>query len=370
MKTVLLISMEFPPKVGGAGVVGLNTAKALSGLGYDVTVVTEAESAEYYKEDNLAFDLISIKTIKFLRPWIIWFKLRRVLTYFDLIILNDGVAKKFGAYCLPKKILCKTVVYSHGQEGPAIFNTKSLKYLLARYPQRLAKLMHRCKKVVAVSNYMKSELLSCHPLANLGENIEVVYNSYDSTVFKPLESDVRERLGIAKGVVVLVSACRIVREKGLLRKLDIFSQLHSAGYYYHWIVIGDGDLLGELNVMVQERGLGKYVHFIGKLPQAKMAEYFSAADVFWLLSELNESLGNVYIEANACLIPTIGFDKGGVKEAIEDGGSGFLVTNNSECISILKNKKWLQIDQGDIIRHVSNFTLLHNLGNAKFLKKI
>ena len=373
MKKILLLSFELPPQIGGAGVVGYNTAKALAQIGYDVTLVSEKSNVKSHNREELPFNLIGIKTIKFIRPLIIWFKLRKILDDYDLIILNDGVAKKFGAYCLGQRYHSKTVIYSHGQEGPWIFESRSIKYRLARYSQKLSNLMHNCRKVVSVSEYMKQELLSCKTLKDLSGNIEVVYNGYDSSIFKPVNTNKRQELNIPNDADVLISISRIVRDKGYLKKLDIFERLIRDGVIYYWIIVGgeiiinNDEFLKELKEQIRERGLSKYIRFTGSVKQTELSSYLCSANVFWLLSNYNESFGNVYIEANACGLPSIGVDRGGVKEAIEDGVSGFVLSDGPNCQTILKEKRWENIKQSDIENHVRKFSLLDNIKNADFL---
>ncbi|QQL44313.1 glycosyltransferase family 4 protein [Sulfuriroseicoccus oceanibius] len=372
-KRVLMVSVEMPPQVGGAGIVGYRTAQTISEFGFDVTVLTEARNAQFLEGDSsLKASVIGVKTTKLLRPYQLWAAIRKWWDQYDLVVLNDGVAKRFGAYCLNSTQLAKCVVYLHGQEGPDILGNPSLKLRIGGYRKRFVQLMNRCQEVVAVSHYMRSEILDFDCCASLESKISVVYSGFDSNMFCPTESSLRSRLGIPNEADVLISVSRIVERKGYGRMLRLFGELCEMGESYHWVVVGDGAYLKTLKEGVQALGITSKVHFVGSYPQEDLASLLSGADVFWLLTEFQESLGNVYFEANACGLPTIGPPNGGVVEAIEHGVSGYLVACDSDCLSVLRNRSWRQIQpwSAPFRAHLGRFSVRDNLLNARFMKRL
>ena len=58
--------------------------------------------------------------------------------------------------------------------------------------------------------------------------------------------------------------------------------------------------------------------------------------------------------ANACGIPVIGNDIGGVKESISSNKSGFLVKNKEECLSVILNRKYKLLSVKGIIENSKN----------------
>ena len=85
-----------------------------------------------------------------------------------------------------------------------------------------------------------------------------------------------------------------------------------------------------------------------------LRDFYSNSDVFWLLSNFDESLPLVYIEAQTCGCPVIGRNKGGVRETISKN-SGFLVENEFEAFQILKNKEYLKLKKENIIKFANQF---------------
>ena len=57
----------------------------------------------------------------------------------------------------------------------------------------------------------------------------------------------------------------------------------------------------------------------------EMPSVYKGADMFVLPAEMNETFGQVFIEAMSCGIPVIGAQTGGIPEIISDSYNGFLV---------------------------------------------
>jgi glycosyltransferase involved in cell wall biosynthesis len=77
---------------------------------------------------------------------------------------------------------------------------------------------------------------------------------------------------------------------------------------------------------------GTPTFFAGYLSGDKLAQAFSAADLF-LLTSKTETLGLVLLEAMAAGCPTIAARAGGIPDIIEDGVSGFLFDHEQEAIA-------------------------------------
>ena len=103
--------------------------------------------------------------------------------------------------------------------------------------------------------------------------------------------------------------------------------------------------------------MDKFIIFEGAKNREELRYYYSNVDIFWLLSNFDESFGLVYLEAQACGCPAIGRNSAGVKEAINDGESGFLINSEDEVLDILKDKKYLKLKQEDVLSFSGKFKL-------------
>jgi len=90
----------------------------------------------------------------------------------------------------------------------------------------------------------------------------------------------------------------------------------------HWILVGDGELRGELEAQAQRLGLVSHVHFTGW--RDDVAEMLALADVFVLPSE-SEGFGRVLVEAMAMGRPVVATNVGGIPDIVLDGETGLLV---------------------------------------------
>lgn len=89
-------------------------------------------------------------------------------------------------------------------------------------------------------------------------------------------------------------------------------------------VYGKGELLGEFQNLVKNRGLESNVYFGGFVDNNLVPDILNNIDVFLLGSRL-ESFGVAAVEAMACEIPVIATRASGFQEVIEDGETGLLV---------------------------------------------
>lgn len=122
------------------------------------------------------------------------------------------------------------------------------------------------------------------------------------------------RLNVVKGHQDLLSALRILRDRGIEVELDIAGEDDAGGSGYHQALQAHLDGLG----------LGQNARLLGAISAAEVRRHLLAADVF-VLASWHEPLGVAYMEAMACGVPTLGTDAGGVRELITHGKDGMLV---------------------------------------------
>ena len=134
----------------------------------------------------------------------------------------------------------------------------------------------------------------------------------------------RQRLGIAKDELLLVTTTRLARWKRVDRAIDAVAALRGRGLPARLIVVGDGEERANLERQADALELQPFVSFTGAVPQTEVQRYLWAADVFLSINELS-NVGNPLLEAmlSGCCILTI--DEGETRELIEDGETGVLL---------------------------------------------
>ena len=82
--------------------------------------------------------------------------------------------------------------------------------------------------------------------------------------------------------------------------------------------------VGSLLELATTAGVGDRVQFYPPQEHARLADFYSAAEAV-LVPSRSESFGLVALEAQACGAPVVGASVGGLRLAVADGESGFLV---------------------------------------------
>jgi glycosyltransferase involved in cell wall biosynthesis len=114
-----------------------------------------------------------------------------------------------------------------------------------------------------------------------------------------------------------------VKTEGLIWVIRVCGELVRRGSHLRLVIAGDGKQRDKLKRLAAGQ-LGKRVLFVGRIPRTQMYQYYSACDLF-VFPGIRESLGLVFLEAQACGLPVVAFDNAGVPDAVKDGVTGLLV---------------------------------------------
>lgn len=159
--------------------------------------------------------------------------------------------------------------------------------------------------------------------------IHVAPNGVDADAFRPGDgASFRAEHGLGEGPLV-ATVCRLVPRKGIDTTLDAVAQLRDRIPGLRYAIGGSGPDRERLEERVRDRGLEDTVRFVGRVPDASMADFMTAADVFCMPARSEapdvEGFGLVFLEAGACETAVIGARAGGVPDAIVHGETGLLV---------------------------------------------
>ncbi len=162
--------------------------------------------------------------------------------------------------------------------------------------------------------------------------IDVVHPGVDLDVFYR-RGRARDRLGLTADAKVLVFAGRIqpLKAPDVLVSAAAVLLRRDPSLRERLVVAIVGGASGSglerpdaLAQLAAELGIAEVVRFEPPASREGLAEWFSAADVVCVPS-YNESFGLVAIEAQACGAPVVAAAVGGLRTAVAEGESGFLV---------------------------------------------
>ena len=126
----------------------------------------------------------------------------------------------------------------------------------------------------------------------------------------------------------IVTVGRLSKEKGYDDLIKVFDLVHKKNKKIKLIIVGDGDEKENLENLVSQYKLNKYIKFTGFLTQDKLKDIYINSSLY-VMTSLEESFGLVLLEAMSYGIPCIAFDSAlGAKEIIDDK-SGILIKNRN-----------------------------------------
>lgn len=175
---------------------------------------------------------------------------------------------------------------------------------------------------ITVSSALKQRLLALG--VDPGRSA-VLRNGVDLEVFQPMEREAaRRRLGLSGHIILSVG--NLVPLKGHELTIDALASLTESTL----LIAGGGPLRDALQARANSRGVGGRVRLLGEVPHAQLAELYSAADVFVLMSE-REGWANVLLEAMACGTPALATNVGGNGEIVASPAAGLLLRERSSA---------------------------------------
>lgn len=147
--------------------------------------------------------------------------------------------------------------------------------------------------------------------------IKVIHNGINLQVFRPTDSNFRERYGIGDRKMVL----GVAFDWGIRKGLDVFLELsRRLDDSYRIVLVGTNDAI--------DKQLPDGIISIHRTAnQAELAEIYTAADVYANPTR-EEVLGLVNLEALACGTPVITFNSGGSPECVDET-CGLVVERNN-----------------------------------------
>jgi len=204
------------------------------------------------------------------------------------------------------------------------------------------------------------------------DRIWVIPPGVDVELFRPTLAvsageRMRAKLGIADGRPVLVVAARIQPLKDQELAIRAFAEVHALRGWAPVLVLagvetpGDEDYGRMLRELAASLGVADDVRFVGALSRSELADLFAMASLT-LVPSHSETFGLVALESAASGTPVVGYNTGGLVEAISDGVSGVLVDSRdprewaSEIALLLSDQRRLESLQFSARHHALGFT--------------
>lgn len=318
---------------GGIQRVILNSAQFFSANGHDVSIILLKQEGEY-------LDIIdkNIKIIPFesTRKINLFSSFQKILKKedFDIIFTASPPLNVFTILC-KYLIRSKTkIVISEHNNTVALFTSRRLS--MTRLSFFSIPLFYRFADcIVSVSKGISNNLAS---LALIPKNkINTIYNpAYTHQLISQMDENVTHPWLQDKKEPVIITVGRLSKAKNQRLLIRAFAKVlkHRKAKL---IVVGEGELRGQLQLEIEKQGLEESVSLAGF--QMNPVSWIAKSDIFVLSSDF-EGFGVVLVEALATGITVVTTDcKYGPAEIVNNGEFGYLAAVGDEddlCDKMLK----------------------------------
>ncbi|MBW2269991.1 MAG: glycosyltransferase family 4 protein [Deltaproteobacteria bacterium] len=312
-RRVLIVTYEYPPLGGGGGVIFRDLAEELA-RSLDVTVLTTRGPGLAAREQQGRLEIVRVPVL--MRNSESTASLPSMMSFFpsslsagarllrekrfDLIHTSFAVPSGPSGLLLARLFGLPHVLSLHG--GDIYDPSKALSpHRTPGLKQTVRRVIHGSDRVVAQSSDTRGRARSIY-----GEReIDTIPLAVRPPPFDPVP---RSALGLGDEEFVLTTVGRLIPRKGLGELIEIVAALGDPRF--RLVVIGDGPERENLETRARELGVADAVHFAGFVPEVKKWQLLSASDLY-VSTSLHEGFGIVFLEAMACGLPVLCYDRGG-----------------------------------------------------------
>lgn len=334
----LVFTSDFldPENIGGSGRVILEVGSRLASLGHRVSILAGAhESSRWIHQYNgAALEWMSfpypIAEARRLSSWMTYFQRLRAarasLDRPDLFVHNQPLT----SWCLGKCATPSAYVYhspwsleylvaAEGASSDALGPSTLRGAVAAGVRNRLeAGVVRRARRVFTLSNTMKAHAIALHGIRP--DLVEVRPGSADLDRFSPLAEErrqqVRSRLGVAPGEILLVCVRRLIPRTGVDLLIAALELVVARRPRVKVIVAGRGQLQDVLFARGRRLSDTGCLRFAGYVPEEDLAGLYGAADAAVMPTRALEGFGLSTLEALACGTPVLATPVGGSVEIL------------------------------------------------------
>jgi 1,2-diacylglycerol 3-alpha-glucosyltransferase len=162
------------------------------------------------------------------------------------------------------------------------------------------------------------------------KNITAVPTGVEEEQFEnPDRESVRKKYGVKEDEILLILISRLTAEKNVLFLVDTVSEILGKNAKTKFMICGDGGLKEEMMSIAAKKGVGDKIISVGIVPNQEKNNYYAAGDIF-AYSSKSETQGMIITEAMYSGVPIVAVRATGVKDIVEDGKTGFLVSEDKE----------------------------------------
>ena len=320
----LLVTNDFPPKVGGIQNLLWEWWRRLPPDSFAV-LTSPHEGAE-------CFDAAQVFEIRRVRePWLLPHPLmvRRINQMAreigaEFVVIDPAVPLGI----VGPRLELPYMVVLHGAEVTVPGRLPLSKLVLSR-------VLKHANHIIAAGEYPAAE---ARRAAGNSLPITVIPPGVDTQRFRPLSNDERassrSEFGVSNDAELIVGVSRLVPRKGFDTLIEVAASLRASRPRLQVLIGGGGRDADRLQKHIDK--LNAPVRMLGRVSDEQLPRLYGCADVSAMLCRSRwggleqEGFGIVFSEAASCGVPQIAGKSGGAADAVLEGLTGKVVQNPSD----------------------------------------
>lgn len=338
-KHIIIVASHYPPHIGGIETYSQSLAKEFLERKYKVSVVTTNLSFAEFKTTEEGIDVYRLSSFLLMNKRMpLPYSLSQLIDIGSQVFTRGSVCiiqTRFFPLSLLAGIICqlrgvRCIVVEHGSghfSYPSLITTK----LAAFYEHIVTALLTMIAQptYVAVSHAaatwlehfgLKSKMIVCNaPMSSLpaGRQSRTSHNMIRDPEWIP---------GQARNDRTILYAGRLIKEKGILELIKGFKIFVTKHPIYRLVILGDGELTGEI---INESTNNGNISYVGALSHEDTMNWMQHASLYIHPSYYPEGLPTSLLEAGAYEIPVIASHAGGSAELITHMKTGYALSEIS-----------------------------------------
>jgi glycosyltransferase involved in cell wall biosynthesis len=327
-RNIAIVNWRDPwhPDAGGAETYAWEMARGLLRRGAEVSYITARAPGQGRRDRRDGVPIIRLGGRLTVYPAVLaWTLLHR--GSFDVVIDCQNGIPFFTPWVLPRRVPVLCVMH-HVHDAQFGVHFGPLMAAIGRLLEGpVARWCYHGQECIAVS---QSTVDAMRRRLGWTGPIHIVPNGVGADAFVGPPGVVQDSARLGEPVLTWVG--RLVAHKRVERVLDVADRLGPgrAGSGPGTIeVIGRGPATESLAAQVAARGLADRVRLRGYLPEADKRAAV-AASVLHLNTSQGEGWGLCVLEAAALGVPTVAYDVDGLRDAVRDGETGWLVRTGEQ----------------------------------------
>ncbi|MCX6762841.1 MAG: glycosyltransferase [Candidatus Moranbacteria bacterium] len=330
MKIAIFTNNYLPNPYGVSGSVE-SFRKEFERTGHEVYIFAPQWKGYHDKNSNV-FRYPAVETnikIKFPIPIPYSRKISKIINKFDLDVIHSQHPNLLGSAARR---------WAKKKNIPLVFTWHTLYDQYAHFfpliPPRIGawwairnakKYANSCDAVITPTSSV-GEIIKKWGVTN--KNIVAIPTGVEEGQFaNPNRESVRGKYKINSDEILLFVMTRLTAEKNMGFLVDATLDILKKNNNAKFMICGDGNIKEKLIKKVADAELKNEVIFVGIVSDDEKKNYYAAGDIFVYASK-SETQGMVLTEAMYAGLPIVAVRATGVKDIVEDGKTGFLVSED------------------------------------------